>query len=91
MRITSTWTGTLLKILILGLIAWIPAQAQAEEELRSASRCLAFQKDMTDPALRELLGQHLVMPAGSARSYLSSGRKISQSADSGAYQPRPSP
>ena len=78
MRVTSTWTRALLKILILGLIAWIPAQAQAEEEPRSTSRCLAFQKDMTDPALREFLGQHLVMPAGSARIYRSSGRKISQ-------------
>jgi hypothetical protein len=77
MRVTATWTCALLGILILGLAA-IPAPAWAGEDPRSAGRCLAFQKDLTDPALREILGQRLVVPAGAPRVYLSSGRKVSQ-------------
>ena len=81
MNVTATcrWAYALLSILILGLIAWAPVPAQAEEESGSSGRCLALQKDLTDPALREILGQRFVMPAGSARTtYLGSSRKISQ-------------
>lgn len=73
------WTYAFLTILILGLIAWAPAAAHAEEAPGNAGRCLALQKDMTDPALREILSQRLVIPTGSARTtFLSSGRKVSQ-------------
>ncbi|MFL6193262.1 MAG: hypothetical protein ACJ75H_03770 [Thermoanaerobaculia bacterium] len=73
------WTCTLLAALLLGLIAWTPAPAHAEEEPGAVGRCLAFNKDMTDPALSEILQQGGAIPAGPARMiYLRSGKKISQ-------------
>lgn len=64
--------------LLLGLMFWTPAQAQ-DAESRSSDRCLAFQKNLDDPALSEILQQRRSIPAGSVQTtYLSKGRKISQ-------------
>jgi len=75
MRVNYRWTYAVLSILLLGLVAWTPATALAGE----APRCLSLQKDLTDPALREVLQQRSGIPAGPVRTiYLSSGKKISQ-------------
>src|SRR3954454_389868 len=80
MKVTVTWTRALLSLLVLGLIAGTMGMgvAQAEEKPGTAGRCLAFQKDLTDPALREILEQQPVIPLGASRNYQSGGRKISQ-------------
>ncbi|MFL6193260.1 MAG: hypothetical protein ACJ75H_03760 [Thermoanaerobaculia bacterium] len=73
---TCRWTSVALSIVLLGLIVWTPAPAFAGEE---PGRCLALQKDLTDPALREILQQRTVIPASGVRTvFLSSGKKISQ-------------
>lgn len=75
----SRWAYAALSILILGMMTWAPAPVQAEEKTDSSRLCLSLQKDLTDPALREILGQRLVIPKGSARTtHLSIGKKISQ-------------
>lgn len=71
------WTCIVLSILLLGLIAWTPAPARAEEP--RSGRCLALQKDLTDPTFLEFLQQHPGIPAGASRTvYLSHSKKISQ-------------
>jgi hypothetical protein len=81
MRVTTGCrrTHVFLVLVILGLMIWVPESVQAEKQLAAVGRCLAFQEDLTDPALGEFLGHRVVMPAGPVRTtYLSEGRKISQ-------------
>lgn len=72
------WKCIYLSVLVLGLIPWTAAPARAEEP-RPNNRCLAFQKDLTDPMLLEVLQQRASIPAGDARTvYVNKSRKISQ-------------